>query len=374
MAENSGGIRGPSGHNANRKLRPPQVHPKELQLSPQQQQQRERLLNSLAERARLIDSEEEKASRDEPYQMGLPPWDEKLLRAVVAFPDIRAYYRALILDANERLLFRSSKPATETVSRLPTLAEREKTQSAPADVNTATPIYPSFLERLARFTLTESERTKGYQNLDPYDDPFESSDLDRSTESVGTARGNTARGKGDNVRESNTRDRGDSARDRGDNTRGRDQHARSGYFAFGQSVQQNRTGFQNQNAAPAAGTVTFAEVASAPPTDLAIRGASDGRQGSHAFQLTNCQPKYPPVFSRWETYPTQVFHSTGRRKRTTAGLEEIIVEKMHPRWYGGDRHHDLGLCKRQFTKGDTCPLGWEECPLRHWMLDQIERT
>ncbi|OAL49920.1 hypothetical protein IQ07DRAFT_680306 [Pyrenochaeta sp. DS3sAY3a] len=94
--------------------------------------------------------------------------------------------------------------------------------------------------------------------------------------------------------------------------------------------------------------------------------------------IVNCQLVYgksqipiPTLWSRW---------ACADRFTTIAGLYTqmltpnpwITVTKLSPFVYGGDFNHDLGLCKAHFTNGETCPLDWQHCPLRHWRIEAIE--
>lgn len=104
------------------------------------------------------------------------------------------------------------------------------------------------------------------------------------------------------------------------------------------------------------------------------RGRGDIGGSRHSDDATQAQPKaYPAFWSRWQIC-SDITHLIGYIDGHDGMKFALRVEKLEPKTYGGDVYHDLGLCKKHFTAGPTCPFGWEECPFRHWAIEQFEEA
>jgi hypothetical protein len=97
-----------------------------------------------------------------------------------------------------------------------------------------------------------------------------------------------------------------------------------------------------------------------------VRGLDDGRPSTRLKGMP-----HPRIWCRWLNTSDEVryliAYTEGRY-----GQKTLVVEKLDPEVYGGDAYHDLGMCKKHFTNGQSCPLTWETCPWRHWLRDQVE--
>ncbi|KAF2637114.1 hypothetical protein P280DRAFT_472631 [Massarina eburnea CBS 473.64] len=108
---------------------------------------------------------------------------------------------------------------------------------------------------------------------------------------------------------------------------------------------------------------SFANVVKAPPLPLSLPPKP----------TTHLPRWYPSEWSKWEGYDSRVLWVCEQMDQQPLP-KPIVVEKMVPEIYNGDKKHDLGLCLKHYTKGDQCPLTWMQCPLRHCLPDETEEV
>lgn len=88
---------------------------------------------------------------------------------------------------------------------------------------------------------------------------------------------------------------------------------------------------------------------------------SDNANGHGKFPPT---AKFPRKWSRWANFGDRAYIM----------WEGVRYEVEDPRWYGGDKYHNLGLCRKAWSlkRGEKCEKTWQTCPLRHWWFEGTE--
>ncbi len=339
---------------------------------PTKAETRERLTRDLDERDAFIARESEKASKGLKFNY-LHSWgiDDQLL--AMKIPEVWQRYHTQFQKADRELVRR--EPAQRTLGEKPgDLVANFRQAGSP---NIASETEPSKAEPKKESYMDEVLRRKGLQIIkssatdDEIEDGVRQTHKDDVAMRIGlgaceyrTDAGSHGRGRGayDPFRgRGRGRETAPSTRGGLESERGGDADSLRGSL-HGNPLGRGR-GIPNTrgDTAGRAGQSTRNQL---------VRSGEAGRGATPPQE--EWVDGYPLNWSRWAG-DLGIDSGLAHLDNPDGTKETVKVEKLDPSVYGGDKYHDLGLCKQHFTKGTHCPVPWEHCPLRHWAIEWHEQ-